>query len=149
MNGNKWNISQWLAFGADVIVIICGLWLLSNVLGLPVVNVATTMLIILAVLWSINMANGLTDTGADKPLAARRWAEPKPSRDRSEKETDDLHLLNQLLTPVGIVLFTSSILCYMTSPSTITLATFLIVGSVIVFGLQTIISLRQIIDHKD
>lgn len=145
MNGNKWSIAQWAAYGADVIVIICGLWLLSDVLGIPVVNVATAMLIILAVLWAVNMANDLAGATDNRPSTTPK---PEPSGRQSE-ESDQLRMLNQLLTPIGIVLFASSILCYMASPATVTLATFLMCGAVIVFGLQTIISIRQFIDRKD
>lgn len=145
MNGDKWSIAQWAAYGADVIVIICGLWLLSDVLGIPVVNVATGMLIILAVLWAVNMANDLAGETDNHPSAVPEREQSK----RTSEETDQLRTLNQLLTPIGIVLFASSILCYMASPAIVTLATFLMCGAVIVFGLQTIISIRQFIDHKD
>ena len=145
MNGNKWSIAQWAAYGADVIVIICGLWLLSDVLAIPVVNVATAMLIILAVLWAVSMANDLAGATDNRPSTTPK---PVPSGKPSE-ETDQLQMLNQLLTPIGIVLFASSILCYMASPATVTLATFLMCGAVIVFGLQTIIGIRQFIDRKD
>lgn len=145
MNGDKWSIAQWAAYGADVIVIICGLWLLSDVLGIPVVNVATGMLIILAVLWTVNMANDLAGATDNHPSSTPKREQSK----RASEETDQLRTLNQLLTPIGIVLFASSILCYMASPTTVTLATFLMCGAVIVFGLQTIISIRQFIYHKD
>ena len=128
-----------------MIVIICGLWLLSDVLGLPVVNVATAMLIILAVFWAVSMANDLAGAADNRPSTTPK---PVPSGKPNE-ETDQLRMLNQLLTPIGIVLFASSILCYMASPATITLATFLMCGAVIVFGLQTILSIRQFIDRKD
>ena len=128
-----------------MIVIICGLWLLSDVLAIPVVNVATAMLIILAVLWAVNMANDLAGATDNRLSTA---PQPVPSGKPSE-ETDQLQMLNQLLTPIGIVLFASSILCYMASPATVTLATFLMCGAVIVFGLQTIIGIRQFIDRKD